>query len=52
MKTVAEGVETKAEFAIVEKQGCTEVQGKYYSMPLAIEDVRSFINCLNSCRSA
>ena len=46
MKTVAEGVETEAEFTIVERQGCTEVQGKYYSMPMAVEDVRSFIDRL------
>ena len=46
MKTVAEGVETEAEFTIVAEQGCTEVQGDYYSMPLAAEDVRNFIDSL------
>jgi diguanylate cyclase (GGDEF)-like protein len=46
MKTVAEGVETEAEFTIVTGQGCSEVQGRYYSMPLAAEDVRNFIDSL------
>ena len=46
MKTIAEGVETEAEFAIVAGQGCNEFQGKYYSMPLPAEDVRNFIDCL------
>ncbi len=46
MKTVAEGVETAAEYAIVAGQGCTEVQGRYYSMPMAAEDVRNFIDAL------
>ncbi len=46
MKTVAEGVETEAEFTIVAGQGCTEVQGRYYSMPMAADDVRNFIDAL------
>jgi diguanylate cyclase (GGDEF)-like protein len=46
MKIVAEGVETEAEFAIVAGQGCAEVQGGYYSMPLVAEDVRNFIDTL------
>jgi diguanylate cyclase (GGDEF)-like protein len=46
MKTVAEGVETEAEFTIVTGQGCSEVQGRYYSMPLAAEDVGNFIDSL------
>ena len=46
MKTVAEGVETEAEFTIVTRQGCSEVQGRYYSMPLAAEDIGNFIDSL------
>jgi diguanylate cyclase (GGDEF)-like protein len=46
IKTVAEGVETEAEFTIVAGQGCSEVQGRYYSMPLAAEDVGNFIDSL------
>ena len=43
MKTVAEGVETGSQYDILAKEGCTEVQGRYYSMPLCIEDVNSFL---------
>ncbi len=46
MKTVAEGVETNAQYEIVAQQGCTEVQGYYYSKPLAPGDLPYFIKHL------
>ena len=39
MKTVAEGVETVAQYAAIAEQGCTEVQGRFYSMPMCQDDV-------------
>jgi diguanylate cyclase (GGDEF)-like protein len=46
MRTVAEGVETDAQYQMVANQGCTEVQGFYYSVPLTAEDVPQFIEKL------
>ncbi len=46
MTTVAEGVETGAQYEIVSRQGRTEVRGKYYGMPLTASEVPSFIGTL------
>jgi diguanylate cyclase (GGDEF)-like protein len=43
MKTVAEGVETVAQYAAIAEQGCTEVQGRFYSMPMSPEDVTKLL---------
>ncbi len=43
MKTVAEGVETLAQYAAIAEQGCTEVQGRFYSMPMNSEDVTKLL---------
>jgi diguanylate cyclase (GGDEF)-like protein/PAS domain S-box-containing protein len=36
---VAEGVETGAQFALLKDWGCSEVQGFYFSAPLAVDDI-------------
>jgi diguanylate cyclase (GGDEF)-like protein len=43
MKTVAEGVETALQYAAIAEQGCTEVQGRYYAMPMTPEDVTDLL---------
>ncbi len=43
MKTVAEGVETVAQYAAIAEQGCTEVQGRFYSMPMSPEDAAKLL---------
>lgn len=37
LRTVAEGVETKAQLDYLRKYGCDEIQGYYYSRPLDVE---------------
>ena len=34
IKTIAEGVEDKAQSDILKKLGCDEIQGYYYSRPI------------------
>lgn len=41
IKSVAEGVETRAQYEFLEKEGCTEIQGYYLTQPLT-EDAMSF----------
>ena len=43
MKTVAEGVETVAQYTAIAEQGCTEVQGRFYSMPMGPDDVTKLL---------
>jgi EAL domain-containing protein (putative c-di-GMP-specific phosphodiesterase class I) len=40
MVTTAEGVETEEQLKIVRDQGCTEMQGYYFSPPRAACDIR------------
>ena len=42
-KTVAEGVETAEEAAILRKLGCTELQGFYFSTPLPFESFNNWL---------
>lgn len=42
MQTIAEGVETAGQLAFLRNQGCDEVQGYYYSRPLAAESFEAF----------
>jgi diguanylate cyclase (GGDEF)-like protein len=44
IRTVAEGVETEAEFRALAALGCNEVQGYYFAKPLAPALARSFVN--------
>jgi diguanylate cyclase (GGDEF)-like protein len=41
MSTLAEGVETSAQLEKAREQGCTEVQGYYFSKPVPIEELIS-----------
>ena len=43
MKTVAEGVETQAQFEIIEKFGCDSIQGNYFSVALAEHDLAKLL---------
>ena len=42
LKTVAEGVETKAQLDFLKACGCDQVQGYYYAEPLSVEDMEVF----------
>jgi EAL domain-containing protein (putative c-di-GMP-specific phosphodiesterase class I) len=37
--TITEGVETREQLELLRSWGCREIQGFYYSRPLALEDV-------------
>ncbi|WP_214000157.1 EAL domain-containing protein [Arsukibacterium sp.] len=43
LKTIAEGVETKAQRDLLIQLGCDEIQGYYYSKPLAAAEASKFI---------
>ena len=43
MQTIAEGVETAAQLAYLRLQGCDEVQGYYFSKPLAVAQFEMFV---------
>lgn len=43
LKTIAEGVETADQLALLRKQGCDEVQGYYFSKPLSADQFEAFI---------
>jgi len=47
MSTTAEGVETPEQLQAVREQGCNEVQGFYFSPPIAAEAVEPFIRQQN-----
>jgi diguanylate cyclase (GGDEF)-like protein len=47
MRTTAEGVETEAQLDVVRAEGCTEVQGYLFSMPLPTKEINEFINRLH-----
>ncbi|MBI5890684.1 MAG: EAL domain-containing protein [Nitrosomonadales bacterium] len=48
LKTIAEGVETVEQLAFLREQGCDEVQGYYYSKPLAAEQFAAFVGARKS----
>jgi diguanylate cyclase (GGDEF)-like protein len=48
IRTTAEGVETEAQLDVVREQGCTEVQGYLFSMPLPTNEINEFINRLHA----
>ena len=43
IRTCAEGVETAAQFAFLEGEGCDEVQGYYFSRPVAAADLAELL---------
>ncbi|MBU4214555.1 MAG: EAL domain-containing protein [Actinobacteria bacterium] len=46
LRTIAEGVETAEQLAFLREQGCDEIQGFYYSRPLAPADLAAFARTL------
>ncbi len=43
LKTLAEGVETEGQLAILREQGCDEVQGYFFSQPLSATEFEAFM---------
>ena len=43
LQTIAEGVETVGQLAYLREQGCDEMQGYYYSKPLAPDQFEAFV---------
>ncbi|MGL5550475.1 MAG: putative bifunctional diguanylate cyclase/phosphodiesterase [Culicoidibacterales bacterium] len=41
MTVIAEGVETKQQLNLLQEAGCEQIQGYYYSKPLAIKDFKT-----------
>ena len=47
LKTLAEGVETEAEWRWLQSEQCDEIQGYYFSRPLPLEELIDYVNaCL------
>lgn len=42
-KIIAEGVETKSQYQFLKKSGCDEIQGYYFSKPLPIAQLETFL---------
>ena len=43
LRVIAEGAETREQIEFLAAQGCDEVQGYYFSRPLAAEDFAAFV---------
>jgi diguanylate cyclase (GGDEF)-like protein/PAS domain S-box-containing protein len=43
LRTIAEGVETEGQLEFLRQQGCQEVQGYYFSRPLAADDLAAYV---------
>lgn len=50
MATTAEGVETAEQLASLRDEGCTEVQGYYFSPPRPAREVAGLITSINAMR--
>ncbi|MBM7869938.1 diguanylate cyclase (GGDEF)-like protein [Clostridium pascui] len=48
LKVIAEGVETREQWALLKKQKCDEIQGYYYSKPLPFEEVSEFLEVIDN----
>jgi len=46
--TITEGVETRKQFELLKSWGCREVQGFYFSKPLAVDDVTRMLGSGNA----
>jgi diguanylate cyclase (GGDEF)-like protein len=46
IKIVAEGVETKAQYDFLVREGCTEVQGYIVNTPLSSSDMKKFLHSI------
>ena len=44
LTVVAEGVETKEQMDFLRKEGCNQMQGYYYSMPLAVQEFTALLH--------
>jgi EAL domain-containing protein (putative c-di-GMP-specific phosphodiesterase class I) len=44
LQTIAEGVETPGQMEYLREQGCTEMQGYYYSHPLGADQFEAFVS--------
>jgi diguanylate cyclase (GGDEF)-like protein len=51
MNTIAEGVETEAQFAMLAAEGCTEVQGYLFSKPVPVRELPALFARLCASRS-
>jgi EAL domain-containing protein (putative c-di-GMP-specific phosphodiesterase class I) len=51
MNTIAEGVETEAQFAMLATEGCTEVQGYLFSKPVPVRELPALFARLCASRS-
>ena len=47
LRTTAEGVETLDQLKFISNEGCTEVQGRFFSMPVPADQVSSLVNRIN-----
>ncbi len=47
LRTIAEGVETEGQLNFLREQGCHEVQGYYFSMPLPAAEFEAFVRGRN-----
>jgi diguanylate cyclase (GGDEF)-like protein/PAS domain S-box-containing protein len=48
MRVVAEGVETEAQLSFLREQGCDEIQGYYFSLPMGCDAMAAFLGAVSS----
>ena len=47
MASTAEGVETLAQLTLLQAEGCTEVQGYYFSKPIPADSIPKLMESLS-----